>query len=192
MAAATRTSVGASAPNAMRPSPVSVTSPAATHLPVLRQRPSGTIEYRIPTSSAANSVTWSDGIPQPPQPAPMATPKGRGRWAKGGSQAWTTRVSSWARTSTTIRCRKRRSTSNATSSPASRPLMTHQELRAARARQAPTSPGAWSPTSHRTTASSTTVTSTARPRIPRAKTTIVSAISTTPTISHRTPLVCRW
>ena len=57
MAAATSTSVGASAPRATRPSAVSVTSPAATHLPVLRQRPSGTIEYRIPTSSAANSVT---------------------------------------------------------------------------------------------------------------------------------------
>jgi hypothetical protein len=69
--------------------------------------------------------------------------------------------------------------------------MTHQELRAASPRQAPTSPGAWSPVSHRTTASSATVTSMARPRIPRAKTTIVSAISTTPTISHRTPLVCR-
>ena len=142
MAAATSTSVGASAPRATRPSAVSVTSPAATHLPVLRQRPSGTIEYRIPTSSAANSVTWSDGIPQPPQPAPMTTPNGRGRWAIGGSQAWTTRVSSCARTSTTIRCRNRRSTSSATSSPASRPLMTHQELITASARQAPTSPGA--------------------------------------------------
>jgi hypothetical protein len=66
MAAATSASVGASAPNAMRPRAVSVTSPAATHLPVLRQRPSGTIAYRIATSSAANRVTWSDGIAQPP------------------------------------------------------------------------------------------------------------------------------
>jgi len=69
--------------------------------------------------------------------------------------------------------------------------MTHQELMAASTRQAPTRPGAWSPTSHRTIASSTMVTFTARPRIPRAKTAIVSAISTPPTTSHRTPLVCR-
>jgi hypothetical protein len=62
MAAATSTSVGASAPNAMRPSAVKATSPAATHLPLLRQRPSGTIAYRIATSRAANRVIWSDGI----------------------------------------------------------------------------------------------------------------------------------
>jgi hypothetical protein len=180
--------VGASAPNPIRPSAVSVTSPAATHLPVLRQRPSGTNVYKIATSSAANRVTWSDGIPQPPQLASMTTPNGRGRWAIGGTQAWATRVSSCARTSTTISCRNRRS---ASSSPTSSPLRTHQELMAASTRQAPTSPGAWSPTSHRTTASSTTVTSIARPRSPPAKTLIVRAISTTPAINHRTPLVCR-
>jgi hypothetical protein len=45
--------VGASVPNPIRPSAVKATSPAATHLPVLRQRPSGTSVYKITTSNAA-------------------------------------------------------------------------------------------------------------------------------------------
>jgi hypothetical protein len=38
----TSTSIGPSAPRAMRPSALSATSAVTTHLPVLRQRPSGT------------------------------------------------------------------------------------------------------------------------------------------------------
>ena len=71
----------------MRPSAVSATSPAASHLPVLRQRPSGTSVYKITTSPAAKKVTCSDGIAQPPQPVRMATPNGRGRWAIGPTTA---------------------------------------------------------------------------------------------------------
>jgi hypothetical protein len=77
-------------------------------------------------------------------------------------------------------------------SPYSNPLRIHQELRAANACHTPTSPGTSSPASHRTTASSTTVTSTATPRSPPAKTTIVSATSTRAATSHRTPLVWMW
>ena len=62
---------------------------------------------------------------------------------------------------------------------------------AASIRQNPTSPGACSPANHPTTASSTTVTSTATPRSPRAKIRIDSPTSTTPASSHRIPLVCR-
>src|SRR5215211_5563949 len=62
----TSTSVGASAPRAMRLSATSATSPVTTHLPLLRQRPSGTREYRIATNPAAKSMTCSDGSAQPP------------------------------------------------------------------------------------------------------------------------------
>jgi uncharacterized protein DUF1206 len=62
----------------------------------------------------------------------------------------------------------------------------------------PTSPGACSPPSHLTTASSATVTATAPPRSPRANNAIVNAnnaivnaTSASAAISHRTPLVCR-
>jgi hypothetical protein len=143
------------------------------------------------TSEAARKVTCTDGSAQPPQPSRMTTPNGRGRWASGPTQASTIRLSSFARITTTIRCRKRRSTSSATSSPASSPLRTHHELRAASARQSPTSPGACSPVSQLTTASSATVTSTAKPRSPPAKTATVSATSTIAAISHPTPLVCK-
>jgi hypothetical protein len=70
-------------------------------------------------------------------------------------------------------------------------LRTHQEPRKARARQVPASPGASSPASHRTTASSTTVTVTAGLRSPPAKTTSDNATSTTATTNQPTPLVCR-
>jgi hypothetical protein len=79
MATPTSTSVGASAPRATRPTAVRVISPAATHLPVLRQRPSGTSVYKIPTSNPARNMTCCDGSAQPPQPAWITTPNGRGR-----------------------------------------------------------------------------------------------------------------
>jgi hypothetical protein len=83
MAAPTSTSVGASAPSATRPSPASATTPAATHLPRCRQRPSGTRVYRITTTVAAKAATCTEGRAQPPQPARISTPNGRGRWAIG-------------------------------------------------------------------------------------------------------------
>src|SRR6266511_2480070 len=67
----TSASLGASAPDAIRATATSVTSAATTHLPVLRQRPSGTSVYRIPTSKAAKKVTGTDGNAQPPQLTPI-------------------------------------------------------------------------------------------------------------------------
>ena len=52
-AAPTSTSVGASAPNAMRATPTMATRPAAAHLPTVRPRPAGTSVYNTPTSVAA-------------------------------------------------------------------------------------------------------------------------------------------
>ena len=86
MAAPTSTSVGASAPRATRPSPARATTPVATHLPRWRQRPSGTRVYRATTRVAARKAIWTEGMAQPPQPARMATPNGRGRWAIGPTQ----------------------------------------------------------------------------------------------------------
>jgi hypothetical protein len=71
--------VGASAPRATRPKAVRATSAVTTHLPVLRQRPSGTSVYKTTTSDAAKKVTCSDGMAQPPQPSWISTPNGRGR-----------------------------------------------------------------------------------------------------------------
>jgi hypothetical protein len=175
----------------MRPSAVSATSPTATHLPVLRQRPSGTSVYRIVTRSVAKKVTCSDGSAQPPQPAWMDTPNGRGRCAIAATTFSATRITRLPTTKKTIRCRKRLSASSASTRPSPIPLRIHHELMAASARSTATSPGASSPFSHLTTASSTTVTATAAPRSPRAKSTTVSATSTTAAISHPTPLVCR-
>jgi hypothetical protein len=79
MATPTSTSVGASTPRAIRPTAVRVSSAAAIHLPVLRQRPSGTSVYKIPTSNPARNMTCWDGSAQPPQPAWIITPNGRGR-----------------------------------------------------------------------------------------------------------------
>ena len=76
--------------------------------------------YRIATSTAANSVTWSDGIAQPPQPARISTPNGRGRWAIAASTAPVSSTKE-ATITQTIRCRNRRSTSSATSSPDTSP-----------------------------------------------------------------------
>jgi hypothetical protein len=68
---------------------------------------------------------------------------------------------------------------------------THHELSTAMPRSSPRNPGRSIPPSHRTTAASATVTSTASPRIPRPNTARVATISTTVATSHRTPLVCR-
>jgi hypothetical protein len=191
MATPTSTSVGASAPSATRARAARATITVATHLPVLRQRPSGTSVYRIVTRTAANTVIWSDGSAQPPQPVWMTTPNGRGRRAIAATTASATRTVTLPTTKKTINCRKRLSTSSASTRASPSPLRTHQELIAASTRHSPATPGAASPASQLTTASSATVTSTARPRSPRAKTAIVSATSTTAAISQRTPLVCR-
>src|SRR5690348_3092395 len=63
---------------------------------------------------------------------------------------------------------------------------------AATARIAGSRPGARSPASHRTTASSATVTATAGPRKPPAKTTTETTSSTTAAASQLTPVLWRW
>ena len=63
---------------------------------------------------------------------------------------------------------------------------------AASARIAGSRPGARSPASHLTTASSATVTATAGPRKPPAKTTTETTSSTTAAASQPTPVLWRW
>jgi hypothetical protein len=63
----TTMSVGASTPKAIRATATKVITPAATHLPVLRQRPSGTSVYSTPMRIAVRNATCTDGSAQPPQ-----------------------------------------------------------------------------------------------------------------------------
>src|SRR4029453_10197253 len=144
--------------------------PPAPPSPRCRQRPSGTSVYRTTTSVAAKFIT-GDGRAQPPQLAPMSTPNGRGRCAFDPSRFSEIMVSSCATITARIRCRNRRSTSSARTSPKPR-LRTHKEPRKASACQVTVSPGASSPASHLTAASSRTVTATAGPRRPPPKTMI--------------------
>jgi hypothetical protein len=134
-------------------------------------------------------VTWCGGSAQPPQPAWISTPNGRGRLASMPTSS-TIRTVRFERIRKTIRCRQRRSTRSASMSPYSSPLMIHQEPIAASRRQNPTSPGASRPANQLTTASSATVTAIAGPRMPPPKTTAVSATTATTAASQRTPLVC--
>src|SRR6266540_1366693 len=152
----TSTSVGASVPRATRATPTSATSPAATHLPVLRQRPSGTCVYRTPTSKAAKKVTCGAGSAQPPQLVRSSTSNGRARRAAVATRSYVTMATSCQATSHTIRCRQRRRTTNASNSPACSTNSVHQEPTCARPCQSACSPGACSPPSQRTTASSAT------------------------------------
>jgi hypothetical protein len=91
-----------------------------------------------------------------------------------------------------MRCRRRLNTSSATTSAIPSTSIAHHETIAAITWSAPTSPGACSPVSHPTTASSATVTATAGPRSPPAKTRIGAATSTTAATSQPTPLICSW
>ena len=105
----TSTSVGASVPNAIRDRATSVISVAATHLPVLRQRPR---DQRVqhPISSPVRAVTCSAGNAQPPQPPQLvwkSTPNGRGRRAIANRPS-VTLLATTQTTSHTIRCRQRR------------------------------------------------------------------------------------
>src|SRR4029450_2347369 len=71
----TTTSVGASTPKAIRAPATTAITPAASHLPVLRQRPSGTSVYSTPMQIAVKNAIWSDGSAQPPQLDWMSTPE---------------------------------------------------------------------------------------------------------------------
>src|SRR6266508_1157690 len=126
MPTAKSTSLGGSVPNATRATPTSATSPAATHLPVLRQRPSGTSVYSTAIRIAVMTVICSDGIAQPPQLVRRSTPNGRARCAVLPTTASVTRPPSCQATSHTIRCRQRRKTTNANSSPTSTTAATSQ------------------------------------------------------------------
>jgi hypothetical protein len=112
-----------------------------------------------------------EGIAQPLQLVRSSTPKGRGRWASRPSST-ATFIPTIQTASHTIRCRQRRRTSNASGSTSDSAIRIHQEPMCARPCHSPTSPGACSPPSQRTMASSTTVAATAA-------------------TSQPTPLVCR-
>jgi hypothetical protein len=116
MPAATSTSLSALTPSAIRATATTATSPTATHLPVLRQRPSGTSVYSTPMKMAVRKATCSDGSAQPPQLAWRSTPNGRGRRAITARPNVRKPPSSTA-TSHTSRCRQRRRTSKASTSP---------------------------------------------------------------------------
>jgi hypothetical protein len=188
----TSTSVGASTPKAIRARATSVISPAATHLAVLRQRPSGTRVYSTPVSSAVRVVTCSDGSAQPPQPPQLvwkSTPNGRGRRAIA-NRPNVTLLPRIQTTSHTIRCRQRRSTSNASTSPYHSANSTPQEPMRAMPRSNGATPGPTRPASQPTTASSITVAVIAGPRRPRPKIARVSPTSTSAATSQPMPLVC--
>ena len=183
--------MGASTPRYMRATATSATSAVATHLPVWRQRPSGTRPYRIPTRTTTSAASCSEGSAQAYQSARNSTPNGRGRCTSGASTYWMRNPCRIQATSTTSSCRRRRRTSRASSSPHSSTVMATQEPSAASTCIAASSPGARNPASHLTTASSTTVTATAGPCSPPAKTSTDSTTSTTAATSHPTPVVCR-
>jgi hypothetical protein len=103
MTTPTSTSVGASTPSAIRAALTSATSPAATHLPVLRQRPLGTSVYRIATSTAARVATSAAGIAQLPQLVRRSTPNGRGRRAVVATRTYAKAFTSGQATSHTSR-----------------------------------------------------------------------------------------
>ena len=103
IATPTSMSVGASTPSAIRAALTSATSPAATHLPVLRQRPLGTSVYRIATSTAAKIAISAAGIAQPPQLVRRFTPNGRGRRAVVATSTYARALTSGQATSHTSR-----------------------------------------------------------------------------------------
>ena len=190
--APTSTSVGASAPRATRAVATIPTTPAATHLPMLRPRPAGTIVYSTPTTVVANALICTEGIAQPPQLVWMPTPNGRGRWTTAPTPTVSMRMTSSVATTRTMRWRKRRSTNRAsTSADHSAVIVTHEPTLATLWRNA-VRPGACNSVNHLTMASSAAVTVTARPRRPPTKTKIVNAISTAAATSQPTPLVWRW
>src|SRR5215218_3088119 len=185
----TSTSVGASTPNAMRATATTATRKVATHLPRLRQRPSGTSVYNTDTRVAARKATGCDGIAQAPQLVRSSTPNGRGRRAAIATRPMITLPTCEA-TTHTIRCRQRRNTSRPRINPQYSVPSTHQNPMRTRPRRGPTTPGPTTPASQPTTASPTTVTATAGPRSPRPKIARVSPTSTSAATSQPTPLVC--
>ena len=189
-AAPTSTSVGASAPNAMRATPTMATTPAAAHLPTVRPRPAGTSVYSTATSVAARALICTDGIAQPPQLVWMSTPNGRGRRTTDPIPTVSNAMTSSVAITKTMRWRKRRNTSKASTSPDHTSVIVTQEPTPARPWRTAVSPGACNSVSHLTMASSAAVTDTAKPCVPRAKTTKVKATSTTEATSQPRPVVC--
>ena len=110
-------------------------------------------------------MTCSDGMAQPPRPVRDLHPE-RPRPMGDRSQHGPDHLHQGSDDHQTIRCRKRRSTTSASTSPHTSPSRAHHELRAASPRQMPTSPGAWSPPSQLTAASSATVTVDGHPAQP--------------------------
>jgi hypothetical protein len=86
MATPTKMSVGASTPRCMRARAINTTSPVATHLPIWRQRPSGTRPYKIPTRTTTSAPICSEGSAQAVHAVRNSTPNGRGRCTSGASK----------------------------------------------------------------------------------------------------------
>ena len=123
--------MGASTPRYMRARATSATSPVATHLPIWRQRPSGTRPYKIPTRTTTSAAICSDGSAQAVQSVRNSTPNGRGRCTSGASRYWIISPCTIQASSTTSSCRRRRRISRASSSPHSSTLIAVQEPSAA-------------------------------------------------------------
>jgi hypothetical protein len=130
----------------------------------------------------------SDGIAQPPHPARMGTPNGRGRCAIAPRMTWISLPTMLTVTRATMRWRRRFTISRATISERPTAFSTHQDASAANALNNEVAP---SPASQATTASSTTVTATAVPSMPRANTAIVRIMTTMAAVSQPIPLVWR-
>ena len=185
-------SLGASIPRYTWATATRATSAVAAHLPVRRQRPSGTSVYKIPSRVTESAASCAEGSAQAVHAVRNSTPKGRGRCSIGASTAWIVKPSTIQTSSMTSRCRRRLRITRASSSPHSSTLTAIQEPSAASARMTGSSPGGCNPASHRIIRSSAMVTATAGPCRSPAKTSSDSVTSTTQAVSQPTPVVWRW
>ena len=131
-------------------------------------------------------ATGRDGIAQPAQLPRSSTPNGRGR-----STVANRTISRTARKepTNTTRWRKRRNASNAiTVAQRNTSTMPTDPVEATIASMKPVRPGRRSPASHRTTASSHTVTATPRLRRAGPKVILASVMSTTAAAAHHMPV----
>jgi hypothetical protein len=131
-------------------------------------------------------ATGRDGIAQPAQLPRSSTPNGRGRSTVASR---TTSRTARKEPTNTSRWRKRRNTSSAiTVAQRNASTVPTDPVEATIASMRPVTPGRRSPASHRTTASSHTVTATPRPRRAGPKVILTSVMSTTAAATHHTPV----
>src|SRR5215207_5224259 len=141
----------------------------------------------MPIRVAVRMATGRDGIAQPAQLPRSSTPNGRGRSTVASRTA--SRTARKEPTNTT-RWRKRRNASNAiTVAQRSAPTVPTDPVEATIASMRPVRPGRRSPASHRTTASSHTVTATPRLRLAGPKLIFANVTRTTAAAAHQTPVI---